>query len=520
MKNRTTLVHQTRWGISRGGRLLTACWTVLVPFLVVGVLGPSTAGAQEIQSLEHDTALGVANSLVQVDADTYALAYAGDGADGFITTFTISADGTTITEVASLEHDTGLGRHNSLVQVDAAFDGDSGSPCDQVRDLDAGTTQVTSEPLADGAWYGHVCAVDQAGNWSPVTTAGPYLIDTAAPTVERVTTVAAPAAGELPDGASTVAAITQIHLDFSRAMWDPPGDSDPGDVTRPGNYLLFTAGADGVFDTTGCAGGVDPADVAVAVDTVSYLPASDTAALWVGGGVPLAADAYRMVLCDSLRDEVGNALDGDGDGDGDAGGDAGGELTHAFAVEATDLLLNPNFDLELEPWLLIGPDVVVPEIAHDAGDADGAVTSGSALISDLVGQEEVFALAQCLTLDADELLALRGRVRVEVLGDVDPTFFGKVDFFELDACTGVTLASVTAGGTEPDSGELWLPLSLESERPARAVSALVTFGAFAGAEDSGFRVAFDNLFFGRQTVIFADGFESGDTTAWSSTTSP
>ena len=44
-----------------------------------------------------------------MDSDTYALAYAGTGNDGFITTFTISADGSTITEVASLEHDTDKG---------------------------------------------------------------------------------------------------------------------------------------------------------------------------------------------------------------------------------------------------------------------------------------------------------------------------------------------------------------------------------------------------------------------------
>ena len=56
---------------------------------------------------------------MQVDADTYALAYTGDQSDGFITTFTISADGTTITEVTSLEHDTVFGRENSLVQVDS-----------------------------------------------------------------------------------------------------------------------------------------------------------------------------------------------------------------------------------------------------------------------------------------------------------------------------------------------------------------------------------------------------------------
>ena len=73
----------------------------------------------EVASLEHDTDYGTYNSLVQVDSDTYVLAYTGTDDDGYIKTFTISSDGTTITEEASLEHDTGNGTYNSIVQVDA-----------------------------------------------------------------------------------------------------------------------------------------------------------------------------------------------------------------------------------------------------------------------------------------------------------------------------------------------------------------------------------------------------------------
>jgi len=60
------------------------------------------------------------NSLVRVDSDTFALAYAGEAGNlGFISTFTISSDGTTITEVESIKHDTVLGQHNSLIKVDS-----------------------------------------------------------------------------------------------------------------------------------------------------------------------------------------------------------------------------------------------------------------------------------------------------------------------------------------------------------------------------------------------------------------
>jgi len=74
-------------------------------------------------NFEHDPDGANYNSFIQVDSDTYALAYAsaavGTNNHGFIATFTISSDGETITEVASLRHDTSAGVHNSLVQVDS-----------------------------------------------------------------------------------------------------------------------------------------------------------------------------------------------------------------------------------------------------------------------------------------------------------------------------------------------------------------------------------------------------------------
>ena len=55
----------------------------------------------EGNNLEYDTDNGLHNSLVQVDSDTYALAYRGTGDDGFISTFTISAADTTSTTSSS-----------------------------------------------------------------------------------------------------------------------------------------------------------------------------------------------------------------------------------------------------------------------------------------------------------------------------------------------------------------------------------------------------------------------------------
>ena len=73
----------------------------------------------QVAVLEHDANNNSWNSLVQVDSDTYVLAYAGHSDDGTIKTFTVPADGSSITQVAALEHDANKGIYNSLVQVDS-----------------------------------------------------------------------------------------------------------------------------------------------------------------------------------------------------------------------------------------------------------------------------------------------------------------------------------------------------------------------------------------------------------------
>ena len=88
-------------------------------YITTFTISADGATITEVASLEHDTDNGTWNSLVQVDSDTYALTYAGTDADGYIKTFTISSDGSTITEVASFEHDAGNGEGNSIVQLDA-----------------------------------------------------------------------------------------------------------------------------------------------------------------------------------------------------------------------------------------------------------------------------------------------------------------------------------------------------------------------------------------------------------------
>ena len=74
---------------------------------------------REIKFLEHETSFSSYNSMVQVDSNTYAVAYSGNGWDGYLATFTIPTHGRTITEVAQLEHYTSNAKNNSLCKVDA-----------------------------------------------------------------------------------------------------------------------------------------------------------------------------------------------------------------------------------------------------------------------------------------------------------------------------------------------------------------------------------------------------------------
>ena len=67
---------------------------------------------------EFDTGSGNDPHIVAVDADTFAVAYQGNGNDGWLKTLNISADGNTITQEDQFEYDTANGRDNDIVRVD------------------------------------------------------------------------------------------------------------------------------------------------------------------------------------------------------------------------------------------------------------------------------------------------------------------------------------------------------------------------------------------------------------------
>ena len=88
-------------------------------FITTFTVPSNGSSITEVATIEHNTSDASYNSLIQVDSDTYVLAYSGPNEDGYISTFTISSNGSSITEVDEIEHDTDKGRHNSIVQIDS-----------------------------------------------------------------------------------------------------------------------------------------------------------------------------------------------------------------------------------------------------------------------------------------------------------------------------------------------------------------------------------------------------------------
>ena len=76
----------------------------------------TTAGA----SLEFDTVNGTYNSCCQIDSNHFINFFSGDGADGFVQTFTVNTTTWEVTTAAaSLEFDTTNGTYSSCYQIDS-----------------------------------------------------------------------------------------------------------------------------------------------------------------------------------------------------------------------------------------------------------------------------------------------------------------------------------------------------------------------------------------------------------------
>ena len=69
--------------------------------------------------MEHDKTQGTQPSLLKIGPNTVLLAYSGYGDDGYLKSFEIASDGSTITENISFEHDRNQAKYSDLFQIDS-----------------------------------------------------------------------------------------------------------------------------------------------------------------------------------------------------------------------------------------------------------------------------------------------------------------------------------------------------------------------------------------------------------------
>ncbi|MCW5875741.1 MAG: hypothetical protein KIS85_02555, partial [Anaerolineales bacterium] len=175
-----------------------------------------------------------------------------------------------------------------------------------------------------------------------------------------------PQATDFSIGAFATAPVTEMEVIFDEDMFTMGDPTHPDDVTNPNNWLLFETGSNMVFDTVECSTGVQPDDVQISIDSVSYLGGSPpfTATLSVNGGTPLGVGEYRLLACGTttLVNTVGTPLNdgsdtpftflvgaGAGGPAGPAGGTAAGAAAAASALPATGFAPGLALDLPAQP---------------------------------------------------------------------------------------------------------------------------------------------------------------------------
>jgi hypothetical protein len=213
----------------------------------------------------------------------------------------------------------------------------------------------------------------------------------------------------------------------------------------------------------------------------------------------------------SVHDLAGNPLDGDDDGTG------GDDFSLAkFRVDAGNLFANGHLDCELPPWTG-GPPAA---IQYDALlDVEGSPQSGSAAVP--TTSELQITLDQCVDVSAlpeGAALELGGRLRLDAPASALLGLVAACEFSDGAACGGAPLGGTAAAELISGAPGVWgSSQTLQVTMPVGAASALCGLD-LQNPQVATFAAWFDQLFLRRSTLpLFADGFESGDTAAWSVT---
>ncbi|MCG8459689.1 MAG: hypothetical protein MI919_25695, partial [Holophagales bacterium] len=349
--------------------------------------------------------------------------------------------------------------------------------------LPAGTEEIlNTASIADDGANGPDS--DPGDNIAAVTTA----VDLP-PIVLAVDTVASTPDGSLTSGEMVLVPVTQLYIAFSEEV------SGADETT---SFLVVEAGGDQGISTQSCVDGPQGDDVSVPIAEVSY--DNRTARLHLSTGKALARGLYRVLACGTaIRDASLQPLDGNVDGA------IGDDFRRDFRIAHTGLLDNPNFDQALAPWSSLDFD-------GSTEDVDGVPTSGSAEVLFPVGLRVLEHPCISVTGQSSFLASLAIRIS-------DPSAASHqagltLDFFSGIDCSGSLLGMGLVARTQGDTAGQWTSIHGSLPAPSGAESARPSLFVSTGSSSPS-EVLLDRV----QLIpmIFGDGFESGNTSAWSTT---
>ena len=346
--------------------------------------------------------------------------------------------------------------------------------------------------------------VDSAPVGVPATADLVIELETVPPTVIGVDSDAGTGDGMIEECETAQVEISRLFVTFSESVHDPPGDDGADDVTNPDNYRVVAAGPDGDFGTTVC-GMVFGDDVLVSILGVTYDDGSATATLDLSN--PLPSSQIRLLACGStsIYDLVGNPLDGNGNGMG------GDDFVLTFRSDPFNRLTNGHFDCDENGWVLTS--ATPGEIFHSLEDSDDSAASGSLEFMQL-GVNTMYSAEQCVQASFGAKTDLTGLAQVSADAGVQLSLTAGCTSYASADCTEPSLGTSSTTAVFGDSGGSWQPVALTvNEQPGRQ-SILCSFMLSVPTGDN-FSLRLDEAVLGVSSAIFADDFESGDTSAWS-----
>ena len=214
-------------------------------------------------------------------------------------------------------------------------------------------------------------------------------------------------------------------------------------------------------------------------------------------------------MCGTIADEAGNLLDG------------GDFEVSFFRANPLNLFINGHFDdcpSTLAPWAQTAtpPNSLQTGIAG-VDDFTGSPLSASAHF--VQTDPPVSSLEQCVPVVAESFYDFEAWLRYDAPLGALAVYEQVCEFFDDGACGGTSLGEASLASLLEDVGPIWSQSQVTFDTPAGAASARCRFETGPLGSDPLFNLYLDGLFLGGtiDPEIFSDGFESGDTSAWSIT---